>query len=56
MNNNNDDALFVLYQHANMYMDPYSGSSLRQQAARRYVPLVGHIFLIPSLPVFALSP
>ena len=50
---NNDDALFVLNQQANMYMDLYSGSSLRQQAARRYV---GHIFLIPSQLVFALSP
>ena len=53
---NNDDALFVLDQQANMYMDLYSGGSLRQQTARKYVPLVGHIFLIPSQPVFALSP
>ena len=34
----------------------YSASSLKQQSAGRHVAPLGHIILIPSQPVFALSP
>jgi hypothetical protein len=34
----------------------YSASSLKQQSASKPVALLGHIILIPSQPVFALSP
>jgi hypothetical protein len=37
-------------------LDFYSDSSLKQQSAERHVALLGHIILIPSQPVFALSP
>jgi hypothetical protein len=43
-----------LVKHAEL--DFYSGSSLKQQSAGRHVALLGHIILIPSQPVFALSP
>jgi hypothetical protein len=33
-----------------------SGSSLKQQSEDRHVAPLGHIILIPSQPVFALSP
>jgi hypothetical protein len=45
---------FVLGQNAEL--DFYSASSLKQQSAGRHVAPVGHIILIPSQPVFALSP
>ena len=45
---------FVLDQHAEL--DFYSASSLKQQSTDRHVALLGHIILIPSQPVFALSP
>ena len=45
---------FVLDQHAEL--DFYSASSLKQQSAVRHVAPLGHIILIPSQPVFALSP
>ena len=45
---------FVLDQHA--LLDFYRASSLKQQSADRHVTLLGHIILIPSQPVFALSP
>jgi hypothetical protein len=45
---------FVLDQHAEL--DFYSASSLKQQSAGRHVSPLGHIILIPSRPVFALSP
>ena len=51
---NNDDVLIVLDQHAEL--DFYSASSLKQQSAGRHVAPLGHIILIPSQPVFALSP
>ena len=44
---------FVLDQHAEL--DFYSVSSLKQQSAGRHVALLGHIILIPSQLVFALS-
>ena len=45
----------VLDQHAESGF--YSASSLKQQSADGYVgPLIVHIILIPSQPVFALSP
>ena len=45
---------FVLDQHAEL--DFYSASSLNQQSAERHVAPLGHIILIPSQPVFTLSP
>jgi len=45
---------FVLDQHAEL--DFYSASSLKLQSAGRHVILLGHIILIPSQSVFALSP
>jgi hypothetical protein len=49
-----DEARFVLDQHAEL--DFYSASSLKQQSAGKHVALLGHIIMIPSQPVFALSP
>ena len=49
-----DEILFVLDQHA--WLDFYSASSLKQQTADRQVATLGHIILILSQPVFALSP
>jgi hypothetical protein len=37
-------------------LDFYSASSLKQQSAGRHVATLGHIILISSQPVFALSP
>jgi len=48
-----DDVRFVLDQHSELEF--YSASSLQQTAGRHVAPL-GHIILIPSQPVFALSP
>jgi len=48
-----DEVRLVLDQHAEL--DFYSASSLKQSAGRHVSPL-GHIILIPSQPVFALSP
>jgi len=50
---NDDEVRFVLVQHAEL--DFYSASSLKQSMGRHVAPL-GHIILIPSQPVFALSP
>ena len=49
-----DDVLFVLDQHTEL--DFYSASSLKQQSAGRHVTPLGHIILISSQRVFALSP
>jgi len=49
-----DEVHFVLDQHAEL--DLYSVSSQKQQSADRHVALLWHIILIPSQPVFALSP
>ena len=49
-----DEVCFVLDQHAEL--DFYSASSLKQQSAGRHVAPLGHIILIPSQPVVALSP
>ena len=49
-----DEVRFDLDQHAEL--DFYSASSLKQQSAGRHVAPLGHIILIPSQPVFALSP
>ena len=49
-----DEVRFVLDQHAEL--DIYIASSLKQQSADRHVAPLGHIILIPSRPVFALSP
>ena len=50
-----DDVVrFVLDQYAEL--DLYSASSLKQQFAGRHVAPLEHIILIPSQPVFALSP
>jgi hypothetical protein len=48
-----NDVRFVLEQHAQL--DFYSASSLKQQSAVRHVVPLGHIILISSQPVFALS-
>jgi hypothetical protein len=50
----NDEVRFVLDQHAEL--DFYSSSSLKQQSAGKHVAPLGHIILIPSQPVFVLSP
>ena len=51
----NDCAVhFVLDQHAEL--DFHNASSLKQQFADRHVTPLGHIILIPSQPVFNLSP
>ena len=49
-----DEVRFVLDQHAEL--DFYNASSLKQQSADRDVAPLEHIILIPSKPVFALSP
>jgi hypothetical protein len=49
-----DEIRFVLDQHSEL--DFYSASSLKQQSAGRHVAPLGHIILIPSQPVFALTP
>jgi hypothetical protein len=51
---NDDEVRFNLDQHAEL--DFYSASSLKQQSTGRHVAPLGHIILIPSQPVFALSP
>ena len=48
-----DEVRFVLDEHAEL--DFYSASSRKQQSADRHVAPLGHIILIPSQPVFALS-
>jgi len=45
---------FVLDQHPELEF--YSDSSLKQQSASRHVAPLGHIILIPSLQIFAVSP
>ena len=49
-----DEIRFVLDQHAEL--DFYCASALKQQSTGRHVTPLGHIILIPSQPVFALSP
>jgi hypothetical protein len=49
-----NEVRFVLDQHAEL--DFYSPSSLKQRSAGRHVAPLGHIILILSQPVFALSP
>ena len=49
-----DEARFVLDQHAEL--DFYSANSQKQQSAGRHVAPFGHIILIPSQPVFDISP
>jgi hypothetical protein len=44
----------VLDQHAELVI--HSASSLKQQSADRHVITLGHIILIPSQPIFALTP
>jgi hypothetical protein len=48
-----DEVRFVPDQHDGL--DFSSASSLKQQSAGRHVAPLGHIFQIPSQPVFALS-
>jgi predicted alpha/beta hydrolase len=52
--NDDDDVRFVLDQQAEL--DFYSASSLKQQSVDRHVAPLGHIILIASQTVFALSP
>ena len=49
-----DDVHFVLDQHTDL--DIYNAISLKQQSAGTHVAPLGHATLIPSQPVFALSP
>ena len=49
-----DEVRFVLDQHAKL--DLFSASLLKQQSAGRHVEPLGHNILIPSQPVFALTP
>jgi hypothetical protein len=49
-----DEVRFVQDQHAEL--DFYSASSLKQQSPGRHVAPLWHIILIPSQPIFALSP
>ena len=51
---NDGDVRFVLDQHAEL--DLFSASTLKQQSAGRHIAPLGHIILIPSQPVFALTP
>ena len=50
----NDDVRFVLDQQASL--DIYSTSSLKPQSTDRHVAPLVNIILIPSQPVFALTP
>jgi hypothetical protein len=47
--------VYALYQHV-VELDFHSASSLKQQSADRHVAPLGHIILIPSQPIFPLSP
>jgi hypothetical protein len=49
-----DEVRFAPDQHAEL--DFYSALSPKQQSAGRHVAPLGHIILIPSQPIFALSP
>ena len=49
-----DDVCFVLDQHT--WYDFYTACSLKPQSKGRHVTTIGHIILIPSQPVFALTP
>ena len=49
-----DEIHFVLDQRAEL--DFYCASTLKQHSADRHVAPLGHIILIPTQPVFALSP
>jgi hypothetical protein len=49
-----DEVHFILDQH--VYLDIYSASSQKQQFTGRHVAPLRHINLIPSQPVFVLSP
>ena len=48
-----DEVRFVLDQIVEL--NAYSAISLKQQSAGRHVAPLGHIILIPSQPIFALS-
>ena len=48
-----DEVRFVLDQQA--WLDFYSISSLKQQSVDGHLVPLGHIIIIPSQPVFALS-
>ena len=49
-----NDVRFVLDHRAQL--DLQNASSLKQQSAGRHVATFGHIILIPSQPVFTLTP
>ena len=56
--NNANSAIFQLYHLCTRHADLefYRASSLKQQLAGKHVAPLGHIIVIPSQPVFALSP
>ena len=49
-----DEVRYVLDQHS--YVDFQSANPLKQQSAGRHVAPLGHIILITSRSVFALTP
>jgi hypothetical protein len=51
---NDDEVRFGLDQHGEL--DLYGASSLKQQSAGRHVAPLGHIILISSQRIFAISP
>jgi hypothetical protein len=51
-----NEVRFVLDQYAELDFYNDNASSLKQQFAGRHVAPFGHIILIPSQSVFALSP
>ena len=52
---NVNSAIFQLYHGENKLLDQHA-QLLKQQFAGRHVTPLGHIILIPSQPVFVLSP
>ena len=48
-----DDVRIILYQEA--FLNLYSIMSLKQQSVSRHMTPLGHIILIPSLSVIALT-
>jgi hypothetical protein len=52
---NYSQRILLLKNGGNAELDFHSASSLKQQSAGRNVTSFGHIILIPSQPIFALS-
>ena len=54
IDDDDDGVCFVLDQHAEL--DFYNATALKQQSMCRHIVPLGHIFPIPSQPVFVLTP